>query len=205
MTITMHRLRMTPLTLLLAVFPALALAHGAPGDHAHEGFAAGFLHPLTGLDHLLAMLTVGFWSALGGAHDRRRWLVPLAFLLLLAVGALAARAGLTLPAVEPIIAASLLVLGLVVATAMHIPVALMAALVAAFALFHGAAHGQELVGDAALLGMLLATLGLHLLGYAAGRLLTARQAAERGLRLARALGAFVAAFGLGLMASGWLA
>jgi urease accessory protein len=178
--------------------PLAALAHtgGAPHDHGTtSAFLAGFTHPFTGLDHLAAMVAVGAWSAL---TMRRVWVAPVAFALALLAGALLGLAGVTLPAVEPVIAASLLVLGLLVATGLRLPMVASTALVAGFALFHGAAHGQELAGPgaaAALAGMVIATAMLHGAGIGFGLVL------RDGHRwLPRVAGAAVAAFGLVLLA-----
>lgn len=181
-----------PLALLLAATGALA--HTGAGGHEHTGFVSGLLHPLTGPDHLAAMLAVGMWSALA---VRPVWLAPLAFVLLLAAGAGAGFAGLQVPAVEPMIAASLLVIGLLVASRRGLPLAVAGLLAGAFAFFHGAAHGQELAGDdhaLALAGMVLASAGLHLAGIALGRLVLAR---HRWLPLAS--GGLVALFGATLL------
>jgi urease accessory protein len=154
-----------------------AMAHtGADvGSHTHIAFMDGLMHPLTGLDHLAAMFAVGLWSALSA---RRVWTAPLAFAGMLLVGALMGLAGVNMPAVEPMIAASLLVLGLLVATQARMPAALAAGLVGAFAVFHGVAHGAELAGAASafgpLAGMLLSTVALHLTGVALGLALRTR-------------------------------
>lgn len=172
-----------------------ALAHVGAEPHAHSALLAGFLHPLTGADHLAAMLAVGFWSALA---VRPAWVAPASFVVVLTLGALAGFAGLAVPAVEPMIAASLLVLGLLVATRRGLPLAAAAGLTALFAFFHGAAHGNELAGSgalAALAGMVLATAGLHAAGIAVGRFLLARHA-----WLARIAGAAVTLLGLAMLA-----
>jgi urease accessory protein len=198
-------MRLRSATLLVLVLPGLALAHGAPGDHAHDGVLAGLTHPFTGLDHLLAMIAVGLWCALGGRDTHRRWIAPLAFVLLLLTGALAARAGLTLPGVEPMIAASLLALGLLIGAAITLPPALVALAIGGFAFFHGLAHGQELAGVAALVGMVLGTVLLHLAGFALGRALMRPDAAGRhigGAGIARAFGAVTALVGAGLLLGG---
>jgi urease accessory protein len=156
---------------------------------------AGFGHPFTGTDHLLAMVVLGAWSALA---LRRVWLAPLAFVAALLVGALAAMAGIALPGVEPMIAASLLALGLLTATRARLPVAAGMAVAALFALFHGAAHGQELqgaYGAAALAGMVAATALLHLAGIGLGLALRGRS-----VWLPRLAGAAVALFGTFLLA-----
>ena len=150
--------------------PGLALAHTGAGDaHTHSSFFSGLLHPLTGADHLAAMLAVGVWSALA---VRPVWLAPLAFVAMLVVGALAAFGGLVVPAVEPMIAASLLVIGLLIALQARLPAALAALIVGAFAFFHGAAHGAELAGGdgawLALVGMVISTAALHLTGIGLG-------------------------------------
>jgi urease accessory protein len=157
-------------TLGLAAFvaPTLALAHVGGDAGAHHGFASGFVHPFTGIDHLLAMLLIGLWSA---TLTRRWWVAPLAFVAMLLVGALLSSAGLQLPAVEPVIALSLVLLGALLAARTAWPAAAMAAVAALFALFHGAAHGGELQGMAALGGMVLATALLHAIGLFAGHAL----------------------------------
>lgn len=176
----------TTLVLALGAGSGLALAHAGADGAAHHGFAEGLRHPFTGLDHLAAMLAVGVWSA---GTSARRWLAPLAFMALLALGALL---GPGLPGVEPMIAASLLVIG---ALLMMPGRPLLAVLpVAGFALFHGAAHGQELSGGAALSGMLMGSALLHGAGIALG---LALQRASRWLP--RASGLSVAMLGLGLL------
>jgi urease accessory protein len=187
------------LALLLAILAPAAQAHTGADAGLHHGFISGFLHPLAGADHLAAMVAVGLWSALTA---RRAWpdllWAPLGFASMLLVGALAGLAGLSLPALEPMIAASLLVLGLLVLTQRRLAPAAAAALVGAFALFHGAAHGMELAGHGgaalALAGMLAATLMLHAGGIALG--LTLRQGPRWSARIA---GAAVALFGAALL------
>ena len=157
--------------LLGLLWPALpALAHtGALGDHVHPGFMAGLLHPFTGIDHLAAMLAVGVWSALA---VRPVWMAPLAFVALLGAGALGGLAGVAVPGMEPMIAASLLVTGLLIATRAQWPVWAAALVAGLFAFFHGAAHGMELSGVGvaqALAGMLIGSAALHLTGIGLGR------------------------------------
>jgi urease accessory protein len=150
----------------LASSPAAAHTFGAYG----AGFVAGLSHPLSGLDHLLAMVAVGLWaSQLGG---RAIWRVPAAFVGALAAGAGLAVMGVGLPAVEPGIMASMLVLGLLVAFAVRPPAAAGMAIVALFALFHGHAHGAEM-SEAAQpllygLGFALASVALHGVGIGLG-------------------------------------
>ena len=169
-------------------------------DHSHANtFFSGFLHPLTGLDHLAAMVAVGLWSALAA---RRVWpdllWAPLGFAAMLLAGAFLGLQGVQLPAVEPMIAASLLVIGLLVLTRWRVPGFAAAALVGVFAVFHGLAHGYELAGDANALpvvaGMLAATLLLHAAGVAAGWALR-----QTNVWVPRLAGAGVAVFGLALL------
>ena len=162
-------------TLILIAATALstsASAHLGTDSGTHHALVDGLLHPLTGLDHLAAMLAVGLWSALSATSARRIWLAPVAFAGMLLVGALLGLNGLALPAVEPMIAASLLVMGLLVATRAKLPLAVTAGVVGVFAVFHGIAHGTELAGGgngfAPLLGMLIATIALHLAGVGIG-------------------------------------
>ena len=184
---------------LLVALPLAASAHTGIDAGAHHGLVSGFLHPLTGADHLAAMVAVGLWSALTA---RRAWpdllWAPLAFAAMLLVGALVGLAGVRLPAVEPMIAASLLVLGLLVFTQRRLPALAAAALVGVFAVFHGIAHGQELVSESGaamtLAGMLAATVMLHATGIAVGWAL--RHANHWVPRIA---GAAVALFGLALI------
>jgi urease accessory protein len=176
-------------SLVLASGPALAHSFDAQG----AGFAAGFGHPLLGLDHLLAMIAVGLWaSQLGG---RAVWQVPAAFVAALTLGALLAVTSLGLPAVEPGIMASMLVVGLLIAFAVRLPTTAGMAIVALFALCHGHAHGAEMPVAAQPvlygLGFVLASALLHGLGVGLG-LTAARLAAPR---LTRAAGAAVALAG----------
>lgn len=180
-------------TFLLALGAAAVHAHSGVDAGRHHGLVSGLLHPMSGIDHLAAMFAVGLWSATSCV--RRAWIAPLAFVLALLVGAWLAQAGLSFAALEPMIAASLLVVGLLLVVQARLPVFAGAVLVGGFALFHGAAHGQELAGKAALMGMVLATALLHLLGMAAGRALR-----ERAVWLPRVAGVAVAATGAAL---GW--
>ncbi len=163
---------MTRLAYALVLFLAFTLPAAAHvGSAPTLGFVAGFLHPLTGLDHLFAMLALGLWAAV--LAGRSLWLLPLVFLLSMAAGAL-------VPQLVPLSMASE---WLVLASAIFIPAAaflslrldLRAALPLAvlFALAHGHAHGGELplsLSDMrAGLGVLAATAMLHLVGVLAYR------------------------------------
>ncbi len=169
-----------------------AFAHLDPGEHG--SFAAGFSHPLFGLDHILAMAAVGLWAAQQGG--RAIWLVPAAFVGTMALGFALATAGVPLPFVEPVILASVIFVGIAIALAMPVPAPAIAAMVAFFAFFHGHAHGGEL-GEAGAwqfaLGFILATIALHASGIAGGLLL-----GRLGKALPRVLGAATALGGLWL-------
>jgi len=185
-----------------AIAAAALLASGAPAfahlDPAEHGsLAAGLSHPLFGLDHILAMVAVGLWAAMLGG--RAVLIVPAAFVGTMILGFGLAMAGVTLPFVEPVILASVVILGLVVAAAVRLPTAAGASLVGGFALFHGYAHGGELGAASAfpyLLGFALATAALHALGVGLGLLLGARSVPA----IARLLGGATALAGLGLSA-----
>lgn len=196
----------------LSLTAASAFAH--PGhDAATVGASlfAGLAHPFTGADHLLAMAAVGVWSALAatpkgqfGASTSKLDLLrlPLAFVAMMLVGAALGLGGVALPAVEPMIAASLLVIGLLVAARARLSALAGMAVVGGFALFHGYAHGAELPATAAALpavlayvgGFAVSTMTLHVMGIGAGAFLR-RHAGW----LARVAGAGVALYGVGLL------
>ena len=142
-----------------------AVAHVAGGAGA-PGFGAGFGHPFGGLDHVVAMLAVGLWGAVLGAPAV--WLLPVVFPLVMAFGGVLGAAGVAMPGVEIGIALSAVVLGAMVAGAVRPPLWMAAVLVAAFAIFHGHAHGTELPRHADALaysaGFVIATGLLHLAG-----------------------------------------
>ena len=183
-----------------AALPLSALAHVGADAGGHHNFldtaAHAFAHPFTGADHLAAMLAVGAWSAL---TITPAWRAPAAFVALLVAGAAAGFSGLSVPGVEPMIAASVLVLGLLVAVQKKMPWVLAAALAGLFAFFHGAAHGYELAGGAgasalaALAGMALGSGLLHVAGMVLGKALMQRHQwlAKVGGAATAALGAFM--------------
>lgn len=179
------------LTLAALATPAAAhLPHGAYGS-----LAAGFSHPLFGLDHVLAMVAVGLWASLLGG--RATWALPAAFVGAMVAGFALALAQVPVQGVEPMVLASTILLGLAVAAAMRLPVAAGAILVAAFGLFHGHAHGGELGGADAWrfgLGFGLATVGLHVAGLGLGIAVVRVRAGA----LARGLGAATALAGVAL-------
>ncbi|HEV2612649.1 MAG TPA: HupE/UreJ family protein [Noviherbaspirillum sp.] len=186
---------------IIRIFAFIAAAATGPamahtGHHAN-GFAAGFGHPISGLDHLLAMLAVGLWAA----QNRRpaTWLLPLAFPLAMAAGAAAGIAGWTTTGLEFGIAGSVAMLGLLVAGAVTLPAWAGAVLVSAFAAMHGLAHGNELPSGASPLaygaGFMLATTLLH----AAGLLTAAAAGMGMHHRLVRYIGAGMTAAGAYLL------
>lgn len=176
---------------LCIVLPALARAHEEAGQAS--GFAAGLMHPVSGLDHVLAMIAVGLWGAVLGPPAI--WVLPVAFPLVMAFGGLMGLLGAPLPGVEVGIAVSAIVLGAMVLAEVRPPLWLAALIVAFFAVFHGHAHGRELPpGASALLyslGFVVATGALHAAGIALG--LVRRFAAGR--RLVQVGGACIALAG----------
>lgn len=179
--------------------PALsapALAHTGIGAHG-SGLLTGFLHPLMGLDHMLAMLGIGLWAVQLG--KRATWMVPLAFVAVMIGGAALSLSGAALPMVEFGIAGSVLVIGVLVAFGARMPVALAMSLAGAFALFHGHAHGTELPGFAHPAaygaGFVAATALLHGAGIGIAYLVR-KHAASLPFRIA---GAAMAAVGGGLL------
>jgi urease accessory protein len=161
----------------LLVLPVAMLAYiptaGAHGMGAEGGgFITGLAHPFLGLDHLLAMIAVGIWAArIGG---RAVWRLPLSFIVMMTVAALISASGFNLPALEPLIAGSVVLLGLMAVFAIRLPVNLGMLLIGVFAVFHGYAHGLEMPqASSAFLygsGLVLATALLHLIGVGLGRI-----------------------------------
>ena len=153
--------------MLLITLSTLAQAH--PG-HGLDSAYAGFMHPLSGWDHLLVMLAVGLWAGkLGG---KARWQLPATFMLLMTAGAVLGLYGLTFSGVETAIAATVMAMGLLIVFSLPITPVLRIGLIGIFALMHGMAHGTELSnqGLQAMAGMLLATGLLHGLGVLLGSL-----------------------------------
>jgi urease accessory protein len=174
---------------MLVLLSTPAMAH--PG-HEGAGLMAGLIHPLTGADHLLAMLAVGIWA--GSLGGRALWAGPATFVIGMLAGFALALAGVILPVVEPGIAVSVLALGLMVAFAVQVRPVYAVPVIALFAIWHGHAHGAELAGGAIAFGsgMLLSTAALHLTGAALGhyaqlRLVAARQAMGGAIATAGAL------------------
>ncbi len=155
---------------LLVILPSVAEAHPQTGGIG--GFVSGFLHPLTGLDHIVAMVAVGLWGAYLGAPTM--WLLPVIFPMVMAFGGALGILGVPLPGTETGIALSGVMLGLAVAFAARLPLWVAGTLVGIFAIFHGHAHGTDLphAANAATyaVGFVLATGLLHLSGIAFGLL-----------------------------------
>lgn len=192
---------------MTAIVPVV-WAHVYVGD---AGPAAGFMHPLTGLDHLLAMFTVGVLSArIGG---RAIWTVPAAFVTVMLVGGIIGFAGIALPGSELGVAASVVILGTLLALDGRLRIGLALTAAAIFGLYHGFAHGREMprVSAPALyaLGFLVSTAGLHVMGLLAGELALCRPRGERRLRVAGVLvgiaGCFFVARVLAASFPGWVA
>ena len=158
------------LPLLLLFLPSTASAHTETG--AVGGFISGFVHPLTGLDHVVAMVAVGLWGAFLGAPAI--WILPVVFPVVMALGGALGVLGVPMPGVETGIALSGVILGLMVAFAAKPPLKIAGAIVGIFAIFHGHAHGTELPEAADALtyaaGFVIATGLLHLSGISVGLL-----------------------------------
>jgi urease accessory protein len=184
--------------ILATLVPTAAWAH--PGHESSLGFAQGFVHPVTGIDHVLAMVAVGLFAAqLGG---RALWAVPLSFVAVMALGGALGVMGIAVPFVEAGIAISVIALGLAVALRWQWPVASAMALVGVFAIFHGHAHGAEMpIAASGLeygLGFMLATALLHGvgIGFALGIARFGRATSPRAVQFG---GAAMAVAGVGIL------
>ncbi len=180
------------LLLWVALWPLSAWAHVESGQAG--GFLSGLSHPVSGLDHVVAMIAVGLWGAQLGMPAL--WVLPVAFPMLMAFGGMLGLIGLPLPGVEVGIALSAVVLGALVLGRVRLPLAAAIAVVAFFAVFHGHAHGTELEpGQNAILyslGFVIATGLLHAVGIAIGLI----QRWDLGGQALRGAGALVMATGL---------
>ncbi len=178
---------------LLVVLPASALAH-AEGAAAGAGFLTGFLHPLRGIDHVLAMLAVGMWGAQLG--NPAIWVLPVAFPQVMALGGVAGILGLPLVGIELGVTVSVLVLGSMIALDRRPPLWAAFLIVSFFAVFHGYAHGAELPGKTGAVaysaGFVTATGLIHLTGIGIGFVVKL----PHGAKLLRAGGGAIAAAGL---------
>ena len=153
---------------VILVWTESAFAHVQKGEAA--GFLSGLKHPVSGLDHILAMVAVGLWGAQLGAPAV--WVLPVAFPMVMACGGMLGLMGVPLPGIEYGIAASAILLGIAVMFELRPPLAIAAFVVAVFAIFHGHAHGTELpAGQSGLLysmGFVIATGCLHGVGITIG-------------------------------------
>jgi len=178
--------------LLVALVSVPAFAHSS--DHMGGGFLSGFMHPLLGPDHVVAMVAVGLWGAFLGSPAL--WVLPVVFPLVMALGGVLGVLGVPLPGVEIGIALSAVLLGAMVAFAARPPLWVAGLLVAVFAVFHGHAHGTELPNEANplvySLGFVLATGLLHLGGIGFGTLVRS----ARGRIAVRAVGGLISLLGL---------
>jgi len=183
------------LVLGLGLLPFTASAHQEKGTV--WGFTSGFLHPLTGLDHITAMVAVGLWGAFLGAPAM--WVLPVVFPLVMAFGGALGVLGVPIPGVETGIALSSLILGICVAFAVRPPLWVAALIVGTFAIFHGHAHGAEMPHAANAMtyaiGFVIATGLLHLCGIAFGLLVRW----PWGKVLVRVGGVAIAVVGLGFL------
>jgi len=191
-------LQLATLTLFTMGIPSLAHAHTGIGHTS--GLIHGLAHPIGGLDHVCAMVAVGLWAAQMGG--RAVWLVPLTFVTVMALGGVLGMAAVPLVFAEQGIVLSLLVLGVLIAAAVRLPLAVSAAVVGVFAVFHGYAHGAEMPQNASGLayaaGFMLATALLHASGIGMA-LLAGKTGRAEWLRLA---GAAIALCGGGLLFAG---
>lgn len=196
MCLRMFRALTTAIVCFVLTQPALA--HEPAG--VAGGLASGLLHPITGIDHLIAMVAVGIWGAQLGAPAI--WILPITFPLVMAVGAVLGVLHVPLPMPELMIAVSAVILGVAVAARLRLPFAAAALVVAIFAIFHGHAHGAELPRAANALaygvGFITATGLLHLYGIMIGTL-TRWPAGERVIQ---GLGAGIAGIGCYFLAQG---
>jgi urease accessory protein len=181
----------------LSLAATSACAHvDANATHVYASFFSGVLHPLTGIDHLAAMVAVGIWSALA---LRQAWMAPALFVTAMGGGIWLGSVGFDHMAIEPMIASSVLVMGVLVAARQALSVRAALVLVSVFGLCHGAAHGIALQGAttvAPIAGMLLATMVLHMMGVVLGQ----RAFAQR-VWLQRVSGGAFAALGVVLLSS----
>ena len=187
--------------LALAMMAWVPVAQAHMGNGAVGGFSAGFMHPMLGWDHVIAMVAVGLWGAFLGMPAL--WVLPVVFPLVMAFGGALGVMGVPLPGVETGIAVSAIALGGMVAGAVRPPIWVAAVIVGSFAIFHGHAHGTELPNAADpvafSLGFVIATGLLHLCGIAIG--LLARWPA--GIVAIRAMGGAIALGGFGFLFNAW--
>jgi urease accessory protein len=173
-----------------------ALAH--TGVEQIHSFSSGIAHPLSGADHILAMVSVGLWGALAGGRAILLW--PIAFVTTMLIGFAAATLGFQIPLVESAIYSSIIVLGLLTGLAVKAPVCLGATITGLFAFFHGHAHGNEAAAASLIpyaAGFALTTAGLHVAGIELGLFANG----SIGKVAVRAMGGLAVLGALGLIAS----
>ena len=194
----MKRAAVTTFAIFFIFAPAAALAH--PGHDGAGGLVNGFFHPVTGIDHVLAMIAVGVLAAQYGG--RALWLVPMSFLVAMAAAGAVGMAGIPVQIVEAGIGLSVVVLGLMIAFQIKPPTLVAMVVVGFFALFHGYAHGSEMpdrpAGLSFAAGLLVATATLLGAGVGLGLLLQRRTLSRR---LIQAGGGAVALVGIAVLAS----
>ena len=177
---------------LLFAIPSVALAH--TNGTVHSDFMHGFTHPLGGFDHLLAMVAVGIWGAqIGG---RAIWVLPSLFVIALVLGGALGLSGIVLPFIESGIIASVLILGVMIATASKLPLVVSSSIVAIFAIFHGSAHGAEMPASISAawyaIGFAMASALLHFSGMGIGSLLKK----DKKLIISRVTGSVITLLGV---------
>jgi urease accessory protein len=182
---------------LLSLFFATSAHAHADAATLAGGFATGFMHPVLGWDHVVAMVAVGLWGAFLG--DRAVWTLPVVFPVVMAFGGVLGLLGVPIPFVETGIALSAVVIGAMIATASRPPLWVAAIVVGAFAIFHGYAHGAELPEAANPLlytaGFMVATGLLHVGCIVVG--LAVRW--PTGAKLVRGIGALISLAGVGFL------
>ena len=190
---------MKPFQLLIIfifmAFNSVAMAHTGTG--VAGGFSSGFMHPILGWDHVVAMVAVGLWGAFLGGNAI--WILPITFPMVMAFGGALGVIGVPIPFIETGIALSAIVLGAMVAFAARPPIWVAAVIVGLFAIFHGHAHGTELPNSANplaySLGFVLSTGVLHLCGIAFGFIVKW----PAGKIVVRAVGGAIGLVGVGFL------
>lgn len=191
-------LHSVPAIAIGVLLPSLAHAHSANVSELGS-FMHGLAHPISGLDHVCAMLAAGLWAAQTGG--RSLWAVPLTFVGVMVLGGALPMLGIGLPFVEQGIVLSVLLLGVLIAASVRLPLWLAGSMIGLFALSHGHAHGAEMPelvsGMLYALGFVLATLLLHAAGIAFGLGMQQQGAWQRARRhLVRAAGSVIALCGV---------
>lgn len=193
----MQRMMKNPTWIITLLLLSSASAFGHSGEGVAGGFISGALHPVAGLDHVTAMVAVGILGAFLGRPAI--WVLPVVFPLVMTLGGIMGIMGIPVPGIETGIAVSSIVLGLMIALAIKPPLWVAALIVAAFAVFHGHAHGTELPNAVNALsysvGFVIATGLLHLVGILIGELIRW----PVGLIIARIIGGLIALAGIGFL------